>query len=55
MAAAFLVCAACLAVSSRLDEASAASGLALALLIPSRLVLMGARFLRRRWLVTGFA
>ena len=44
-----------LAVSSRLDAGVRGAWLALALLISTRLVLMGARFLRRRWLVTGFA
>ena len=55
MAAAFLACVGALAVSSRLDAGVRGAWLALALLISTRLVLMGARFLRRRWLVTGFA
>ena len=53
MAAAFLACVGALAVSSRLDAGVRGAWLALALLISTRLVLMGARFLRRRWLVTG--
>jgi putative MATE family efflux protein len=55
MAAAFVACVGALAVSSRLDAGVRGAWLALALLISTRLVLMGARFLRRRWLVTGFA
>ena len=55
MAAAFFACLGALAVSARLDAGVRGAWLALALLIATRLVLMGARFLRRRWLVTGFA
>ncbi len=55
MAAAFAACAAALAVV--VHEGWGVRGVwgALVVLIVMRLVLMGARFLRRRWLVTGFA
>jgi putative MATE family efflux protein len=55
MAAAFAVCAGMLAVVVREDWGVRGVWAALAVLIVTRLVLMGARFLRRRWLVTGFA
>jgi putative MATE family efflux protein len=55
MAAAFAVCAACLGVVAWADLGVRGVWAALFLLIVTRLVLMGARFLRRRWLVTGFA
>ena len=55
MAVAFAVCAACLAVVVWADGGVRGVWAALFLLIVTRLVLMGARFLRRRWLVTGFA
>jgi len=55
MAAAFVVCAGMLAVVVREDWGVRGVWAALAVLIVTRLVLMGARFLRRRWLVTGFA
>jgi putative MATE family efflux protein len=55
MAAAFAACAASLALV--VHEGWGVRGVwgALVVLIVTRLVLMGARFLRRRWLVTGFA
>ena len=55
MAVAFAVCAGMLAVVVREDWGVRGVWAALAVLIVTRLVLMGARFLRRRWLVTGFA
>ncbi len=55
MAAAFAVCAAVLAVVAWADWGVRGVWAALFLLIVTRLTLMGARFLRRRWLVTGFA
>ena len=55
MAAAFAACAGMLAVVVREDWGVRGVWAALAVLIVTRLVLMGARFLRRRWLVTGFA
>ncbi len=55
MAAAFLVCAATLAVVAWAGWGVRGVWAAIFLLIVTRLVLMGARFLRRRWLVTGFA
>jgi putative MATE family efflux protein len=55
MAAAFAVCAAMLAVAARAGWGVRGVWAAIAMLIVTRLVLMGARFLRRRWLVTGFA
>ena len=56
MAAAFVACAGALAVAAwARRRVCAASGPRSRVLIVTRLVLMGARFLRRRWLVTGFA
>ena len=55
MVCAFLVCAGALVVVTRIDAGIRGVWLALALLIATRLALMGARFLKRRWLVTGFA
>ncbi len=55
MAAAFVACALALAVASRADWGVRGVWAALTVLIVTRLALMGARFLRRRWLVTGFA
>jgi putative MATE family efflux protein len=55
MAAAFATCVGALALASRADAGVRGVWAALAVLIVTRLVLMGARFLRRRWLVTGFA
>ena len=55
MVCAFLVCAVALVVVIRIDAGIRGVWLALALLIATRLGLMAARFLRRRWLVTGFA
>ena len=55
MAAAFVLCAAALLVS--LHEGWGVRGVwgALVLLIVVRLATLGARFNRRRWLVTGWA
>jgi putative MATE family efflux protein len=55
MAAAFAACAAVLAVAVAADWGVRGVWGALAVLILVRLGLMGARFVRRRWLVTGFA
>jgi putative MATE family efflux protein len=55
MATAFAACAGALAVTSREGWGVRGVWAALTVLIVARLVLMGARFLRRRWLVTGFA
>ena len=44
-----------LAVAARADWGVRGVWAALVVLIVMRLVLMGARFLRRQWLVTGFA
>ena len=55
MVTAFVVCAGALAVATWTDAGVRGVWVALALLIVTRLGLMGARFLRRRWLVTGFA
>ena len=55
MAAAFAVCAVVLGVVAWADLGVRGVWAALFLLIVTRLTLMGARFLRRRWLVTGFA
>jgi putative MATE family efflux protein len=55
MAMAFVACAGALIVASRAGSGVRGVWVALAVLIVTRLVLMGARFLRRRWLVTGFA
>lgn len=55
MVAAFVACAGALLVSVRLDGGVRGAWVALAVLILTRLGLMGARFRRRRWLVTGFA
>ena len=54
MAAALVVFAGALAVAARADWGVRGVWAALTVLIVTRLVLMGARFLRRRWLVTGF-
>ena len=55
MATAFLACAAMLGVAVRADWGVRGVWAALTVLIVTRLALMGVRFLRRRWLVTGFA
>ena len=55
MAAAFAACAAVLAATLVGDWGVRGVWAALLLLIVVRLSLMGARFVRRRWLVTGFA
>jgi putative MATE family efflux protein len=55
MAAAFAAFAGALAVVTRADWGVRGVWAALTVLIVTRLLLMGARFLRRRWLVTGFA
>jgi putative MATE family efflux protein len=55
MVASFLVCTVALGIALHVDAGVRGIWLALALLIVTRLCLMGARFLRRRWLVTGFA
>ena len=55
MAAAFAACTAVLAATVIADWGVRGAWAAIAVLIGVRLVLMGARFLRRRWLVTGFA
>ena len=55
MVVAFAVFAVALAVASRADWGVRGVWAALTVLIVTRLALMGARFLRRRWLVTGFA
>jgi len=55
MAAAFVTFAGALALASRAGFGVRGVWVALTVLIVTRLVLMGARFLRRRWLVTGFA
>lgn len=55
MVAAFAACAVVLAVAVVAGWGVRGVWLALATLILVRLGLMGARFLRRRWLVTGFA
>jgi putative MATE family efflux protein len=55
MAAAFIVFAGALALVSRADSGVRGVWIALTVLIVTRLVLMAARFLRRRWLVTGYA
>ena len=55
MAAAFAACAAVLAATLVGDWGVRGVWAALLLLIVVRLALMGARFVRRRWLVTGFA
>lgn len=54
MVAAFVVFALALAVVSWLDWGVRGVWAALTVLIVTRLVLMGARFRRRQWLVTGF-
>ena len=54
MVVSLLVFAGALAVAERTDSGIRGVWAALTVLIVSRLVLMGARFLRRRWLVTGF-
>jgi len=55
MVAAFIVFVLALAVVSWADGGVGGVWAALTVLIVTRLLLMGARFLRRRWLVTGFA
>ena len=55
MAAAFLACVAALAVSWWAGWGVRGVWVALVVLILTRLGLMGSRFRRRRWLVTGFA
>jgi len=55
MAAAFAACAAVLAATLVGDWGVRGVWAALAVLIAVRLALMSARFVRRRWLVTGFA
>lgn len=55
MVASFVACTGALAVAAAADWGVRGVWLALAALIVVRLVLMGARFVRRRWLVTGFA
>jgi putative MATE family efflux protein len=55
MAAAFAACAAVLAATFERDWGVRGVWAALAVLIVVRLLLMGARFVRRRWLVIGFA
>ncbi len=55
MAAAFGACAAAMSLSAWAGWGVRGIWAALTVLIMTRLVLMGARFLRRRWLVTGFA
>ena len=55
MVAAFVICAAALALTAWAGWGVRGVWLALSLLIVTRLALMGARFLRRQWLVTGFA
>jgi Na+-driven multidrug efflux pump len=55
MAVAFLACAAALAVSWWAGWGVRGVWAALLVLIVTRLALMGARFVRRQWLVTGFA
>ena len=55
MVVAFAVFAAALAAASWADWGVRGVWAALTVLIVTRLALMGARFLRRRWLVTGFA
>ena len=54
MAAAFAACTAVLAATVAGDWGVRGAWAAIAALIVVRLTLMGARFLRRRWLVTGF-
>jgi len=55
MVGAFAACTAVLAVAAAADWGVRGVWAALAVLILVRLALMGARFVRRRWLVTGFA
>jgi MATE family, multidrug efflux pump len=55
MSLAFLACAASLAVAYAGDWGVRGVWAALAVLIAVRLATMGARFVRRRWLVTGWA
>jgi len=55
MVVAFLACGAALAVVVAGDFGVRGVWAALAVLIAVRLAMMGARFLRRRWLVTGWA
>ena len=55
MAGALIACVAVLAVAYREGWGVRGVWAALVVLIGMRLTLMGARFLRRRWLVTGFA
>ena len=55
MAGAFLACGAVLVAVHEQEWGVRGVWFALLVLIVVRLVLMGARFVRRRWLVTGFA
>jgi Na+-driven multidrug efflux pump len=55
MAGAFLACGAVLVAAPEQEWGVRGVWFALLVLIVVRLVLMGARFVRRRWLVTGFA
>jgi hypothetical protein len=55
MVAAFLACGAALVVASAAGWGIRGVWAALAVLIIVRLATMGARFVRRRWLVTGWA
>jgi Na+-driven multidrug efflux pump len=55
MAYAFAACAAALAVTWWAGWGVRGVWLSLVVLILVRLMTLGARFLRRRWLVTGFA
>jgi putative MATE family efflux protein len=55
MAAAFAACTAVLVATVAGDWGVRGAWTAIAVLIAVRLMVMGARFLRRRWLVTGFA
>lgn len=55
MVASFGVCASALAASSALGWGIRGVWLALVVLVAARLATLGARFLRRRWLVIGWA
>ena len=55
MVVAFAACVATLALAGALDWGVRGAWLALFALIVTRLALMGSRFARRRWLVTGWA
>lgn len=54
MIVAFATCVGTLALSARLDWGIRGIWVALVVLIATRLVLMGSRFARRQWLVTGW-